>query len=204
LDPAQNYAFVDHYLDLPFDLSHVMFITTANVLDTIPPALQDRLEVIELVSYTRDEKLNIAKRYLIPRQISENGLTPEQITFTTGAIKLIISGYTREAGVRNLEREIAAVCRGVAAQVAEGAITKATIRVKDVAKYLGPIRVIPDVLMRMGKPGVAVGLAWTPLGGEILFVEATAMPGKKGLTLTGQLGEVMKESGHGGAQLRAE
>jgi len=194
LDPAQNYAFVDHYLDLPFDLSHVMFITTANVLDTIPPALQDRLEVIELVSYTRDEKLNIAKRYLIPRQISENGLTPEQITFTTGAIKLIISGYTREAGVRNLEREIAAVCRGVAAQVAEGAITKATIRVKDVAKYLGPIRVIPDVLMRMGKPGVAVGLAWTPLGGEILFVEATAMPGKKGLTLTGQLGEVMKES----------
>lgn len=194
LDPAQNYAFVDHYLDLPFDLSHVMFITTANILDTIPPALQDRLEVIELVSYTQDEKLKIAQRYLIPRQITENGLTPEQITFTTGAIKLIISGYTREAGVRNLEREIAAICRGVASQVAEGTLTKTVIRVKDVPKYLGPVRVIPEVLMRTGKPGVAVGLAWTPLGGEILFVEATAMPGKKGLTLTGQLGEIMKES----------
>ncbi|HOJ51776.1 MAG TPA: endopeptidase La [Syntrophales bacterium] len=194
LDPAQNYAFVDHYLDLPFDLSHVMFITTANVLDTIPPPLRDRLEVIELVSYTQDEKLNIARRYLIPRQIAENGLTPEQISFTKGAINLIISGYTREAGVRNLEREIASICRAVACQVAEGKTTRTVVGVKDVPKYLGPVRVIPEVVARTGKPGIAVGLAWTPAGGEILFIEATAMPGKKGLTLTGQLGEVMKES----------
>ncbi|MCX7982740.1 MAG: endopeptidase La [Syntrophales bacterium] len=194
LDPAQNHAFVDHYLDLPFDLTHVMFITTANVLDTIPPALRDRLEVIELVSYTQEEKMNIARRYLIPRQIRENGLTPEQITFTKKAINLIISGYTREAGVRNLEREIAAICRAVACQVAEGKTSRTVIGVKDVPKYLGPVRVIPEVVARTGKPGVAVGLAWTPAGGEILFVEATAMPGKKGLTLTGQLGDVMKES----------
>lgn len=194
LDPAQNNAFVDHYLDLPFDLSHVMFITTANVLDTIPPALRDRLEVIELVSYTQEEKLNIARRYLIPRQIKENGLTPDQITFTKGAINLIIAGYTREAGVRNLEREIASICRAVASQVAEGKTTRTVIGIKEVPKYLGPVRVIPEVVARTGKPGVAVGLAWTPAGGEILFIEATAMPGKRGLTLTGQLGEVMKES----------
>ena len=194
LDPAQNFSFMDHYLDLPFDLSHVMFITTANVLDTIPPALRDRLEIIELVSYTQDEKLHIAERYLIPRQIRENGLTPELITFTKGAIKSIIAGYTREAGVRNLEREIASVCRGVASQIAEGTIAKATIHVKDVHKYLGQVRVTSDAAARTSKPGVVMGLAWTPTGGDLLFIEATAMPGKKGLTLTGQLGDVMKES----------
>ncbi len=194
LDPAQNFSFMDHYLDLPFDLSHVMFITTANVLDTIPPALRDRLEIIELVSYTRDEKLNIAMKYLVPRQIGENGLKEGQITFTKGAVKQIISGYTREAGVRNLEREIATVCRGVASQVAEGTIEKAIIHVKDVHKYLGHIRVTSEAAARTSKPGVVMGLAWTPTGGDLLFIEATAMQGKKGLTLTGQLGDVMKES----------
>ncbi|MCX7634589.1 MAG: endopeptidase La [Syntrophales bacterium] len=194
LDPEQNHSFVDHYLDLAFDLSHVMFITTANVLDTIPPALRDRLEIIELVSYTSDEKLHIAERYLIPRQIRENGLTPELISFTKGAIKHIITGYTREAGVRNLEREIAAICRGVASAVAEGETAKTVIRQKDIHRYLGPIRTFQETAARVAKPGVVMGLAWTPTGGDLLFVEATAMPGKKGLTLTGQLGEVMKES----------
>ena len=194
LDPAQNFSFMDHYLDLPFDLSHVMFITTANVLDTIPPALRDRLEIIELVSYTQEEKLNIAERYLIPRQMTENGLKPGQITFTKGAVQQIISGYTREAGVRNLEREIATVCRGVASQIAEGTLEKATIRMKDVHRYLGHIRISSETAARTSKPGVVMGLAWTPTGGDLLFVEATAMQGKKGLTLTGQLGDVMKES----------
>ncbi len=194
LDPAQNFSFMDHYLDIPFDLSHVMFITTANILDTIPPALRDRLEIIELVSYTVDEKLHIAEKYLLPRQVVENGLQPEQISFTRGAIRLIISSYTREAGVRNLEREIAAVCRGVASQVAEGVMEKATIRHKDVHRYLGPERVTSEITARTSKPGVVMGLAWTPVGGDILFIEATAMKGKKGLTLTGQLGDVMKES----------
>ena len=194
LDPEQNYSFMDHYLDVPFDLSHVMFITTANILDTIPPALLDRMEVIELPGYTQDEKVKIAERYLIPRQISANGITPDQITFTRGAINLIILGYTREAGLRNLEREIGTVCRGVASAVAEGIIKNASITVKDVHKYLGPIRIISEVSARTSKPGVVTGLAWTPAGGDILFVEATAMQGKKGLTLTGQLGDIMKES----------
>ncbi len=194
LDPAQNFSFMDHYLDIPFDLSHVMFITTANILDTIPPALRDRLEIIELVSYTVDEKLHIAEKYLLPRQITENGLQPGQISFTRGAIRLIISSYTREAGVRNLEREIASVCRGVASQVAEGVMEKATIRHKDIHRYLGPERVTSEVTARTSKPGVVMGLAWTPVGGDLLFIEATAMKGKKGLTLTGQLGDVMKES----------
>jgi ATP-dependent Lon protease len=194
LDPEQNYSFMDHYLDVPFDLSHVMFITTANILDTIPPALRDRMEVIELLGYTQDDKVNIADRYLVPRQREANGLAPEQITFTKGAINLIISGYTREAGLRNLEREIGTICRGVASMVAEGKVKDASITVKDVHKYLGPIRIISEVSARTSKPGVATGLAWTPAGGDILFVEATAMQGKKGLTLTGQLGDVMKES----------
>lgn len=194
LDPEQNHSFVDHYLDLAFDLSHVMFITTANILDTIPPALRDRLEIIELVSYTSDEKLHIAERYLIPRQIRENGLTPELISFTKGAVKHIITGYTREAGVRNLEREIAAVCRGVASSIAAGEIEKAVIRQKDIHRYLGPVRTFQETAARVAKPGVVMGLAWTPTGGDLLFIEATAMPGKKGLTLTGQLGDVMKES----------
>ncbi len=194
LDPEQNYSFMDHYLDVPFDLSHVIFITTANILDTIPPPLRDRMEVIELPGYTLDEKVKIAERYLIPRQTAANGLNQQQISFTKSAITLIISGYTREAGLRNLEREIGTICRGVASTVAGGELKKASIAVKDLHRYLGPIRIMSEVSARTSKPGVATGLAWTPTGGDILFVEATAMKGKKGLTLTGQLGEVMKES----------
>jgi ATP-dependent Lon protease len=194
LDPEQNYSFMDHYLDVPFDLSHVIFITTANILDTIPPPLRDRMEVIELPGYTLDEKVKIAERYLIPRQTAANGISREQISFTKSAITLIISGYTREAGLRKLEREIGTICRGVASSVAEGELKKASITVKDLHRYLGPIRIMSEVSARTSKPGVATGLAWTPTGGDILFVEATAMKGKKGLTLTGQLGEVMKES----------
>jgi len=194
LDPEQNYSFMDHYLDVPFDLSHVIFITTANILDTIPPPLRDRMEVIELPGYTLDEKLKIAERYLIPRQTAANGISQQQITFTKSAITLIITGYTREAGLRNLEREIGTICRGIASMVAGGELKKASITVKDLHKYLGPIRIMSEVSARTSKPGVATGLAWTPTGGDILFIEATAMKGKKGLTLTGQLGEVMKES----------
>ncbi|HBI47457.1 MAG TPA: endopeptidase La [Smithella sp.] len=194
LDPQQNNSFSDHYLDVPFDLSHVMFITTANMLDTIPPALLDRLEVIELTGYTQEEKVKIAERYLIPRQLKENGLTAEQFKLNEKALNFIITGYTREAGVRNLEREIANACRGVAAQIAEDIIKSTTVTDKDIPKYLGPVRVPTDIDSRITRPGIAIGLAWTPVGGDILFVEATAMKGKKGLTLTGQLGDVMKES----------
>jgi len=194
LDPQQNNSFSDHYLDVPFDLSHVMFITTANMLDTIPPALLDRLEVIELTGYTQEEKVKIAERYLIPRQLKENGLTAEQFKLNEKALNTIITGYTREAGVRNLEREIANACRGVAAQIAEGSVTTKTLMDKDIHGYLGPIRVPTDIDARITRPGIAIGLAWTPVGGDILFIEATAMRGKKGLALTGQLGDVMKES----------
>ena len=194
LDPQQNNSFTDHYLDVPFDLSKVLFIATANMLDTIPPALLDRLEVIELTGYTQEEKVKIAEKYLIPRQLKENGLTPEQFKLSPKALANIITGYTREAGVRNLEREIANACRGVAAQIAEGSITSKTVTEKDVHKYLGAVRVPTDVDSRITKPGIAIGLAWTPVGGDMLFIEATAMKGKKGLTLTGQLGDVMKES----------
>jgi ATP-dependent Lon protease len=194
LDPQQNNSFSDHYLDVPFDLSRVMFITTANVLDTIPPALLDRLEVIELTGYTQEEKVKIAERYLIPRQLTENGLTAAQFKLTDKALNTIITGYTREAGVRNLEREIANACRGVAAQIAEGILKYKTLTDKDISKYLGPVRVPTDIDARITRPGIAIGLAWTPMGGDILFIEATAMKGKKGLTLTGQLGDVMKES----------
>lgn len=194
LDPQQNNSFSDHYLDVAFDLSHVMFITTANMLDTIPPALLDRLEVIELTGYTQEEKVKIAERYLIPRQLKENGLTADQFRLNEKALNFIITGYTREAGVRNLEREIANACRGVAAQIAEGSITSKTVTDKDIPNYLGPVRVPTDVDSRITRPGIAIGLAWTPVGGDILFIEATAMRGKKGLALTGQLGDVMKES----------
>jgi len=194
LDPQQNNTFSDHYLDVPFDLSHVVFIATANVLDTIPPALLDRLEVIELTGYTQEEKAKIAERYLIPRQLTENGLTAAQFKMTAKALYTIITGYTREAGVRNLEREIANACRGVAAQIAEGSITSKTVSEKDIHKYLGVVRVPTDIDARITKPGIAIGLAWTPVGGDMLFIEATAMKGRKGLTLTGQLGDVMKES----------
>ncbi|MGD8461426.1 MAG: endopeptidase La, partial [Desulfobacterales bacterium] len=194
LDPEQNFSFTDHYLDVAFDLSKVMFITTANILDTIPPALRDRMEVLMLHGYTLDEKLKIAKRYLIPRQRDEHGLQAKQIKFSQGALKQIISGYTREAGLRNLEREIANVCRGVASKIATGKAKAVTINLDDIHGYLGPIRFTSETKSRVSTPGVVTGLAWTPTGGELLFIEATAMKGKKGLTLTGQLGDVMKES----------
>ena len=194
LDPQQNNTFTDHYLDVAFDLSKVMFIATANMLDTIPPALLDRLEVIELNGYTQEEKVKIAEQYLLPRQFTENGLNASQFKLTSKALAAIITGYTREAGVRNLEREIANACRGVAAQIAEDSIKSKTLTEKDIHKYLGPVRVPTDIDARITKPGIAIGLAWTPVGGDMLFIEATVMKGKRGLTLTGQLGDVMKES----------
>jgi ATP-dependent Lon protease len=195
LDPAQNDTFRDHYLDLEFDLSDVLFIATANTLDPVPPALQDRMEVIQLAGYTVDEKLHIATRYLAPRQISQNGLSRSQISFSDAAIKAIIDEYTREAGVRNLEREIGSICRKVARQIAEGeAKGKATISAKRARELLGKRRYFAEQRRRTKDPGVATGLAWTPVGGEVLFVEATAMPGDGKLTITGQLGEVMRES----------
>jgi ATP-dependent Lon protease len=194
LDPQQNFSFSDHYLDVAFDLSKVMFITTANILDTVPPALRDRMEVLQLLGYTREEKLKIANRFLIPRQRAEHGLKANQITFNQGAVRHIIEGYTREAGLRNLEREIANICRGVATRIAGGDVKKATIKAGDVAGYLGPVRFTPESKARVLIPGVATGLAWTPVGGELLFIEATAMKGQNRLTLTGQLGDVMKES----------
>jgi ATP-dependent Lon protease len=195
LDPAQNDSFRDHYIDLPFDLSEVMFIATANTLDTVPMPLQDRMEVIQLAGYTLDEKLHIAKRYLVPRQISENGLTKSQISFTDAALKTIAEEYTREAGVRNLEREIGTVCRKVAREIAEGTVKgKQTISAKRVRELLGRRRFFSETRRRTKDPGVATGLAWTPVGGEVLFVEAQAMDGSGKLTITGQLGDVMRES----------
>jgi ATP-dependent Lon protease len=195
LDPAQNDSFRDHYLDLEFDLSEVLFIATANMLDTIPAALLDRMEVIQLAGYTTDEKLHIAKRYLAPRQIRENGLRPSQIELSDAALRAIIDEYTREAGVRNLEREIGTICRKVAREVAEGRVDgKMRISAKRARELLGKRRFFAEQRRRTKDPGVATGLAWTPVGGEVLFVEATAMPGSGKLTITGQLGEVMKES----------
>ncbi len=195
LDPEQNRTFRDHYLDLPFDLSNVLFITTANTLDTIPGPLRDRMEVIQLAGYTRDEKLQIARRYLVPRQIERNGLTPAKIAFNDSGLKTIISAYTREAGVRQLEREIGAVVRKVARQVAEGTLKrKVTITEPRVRALLGKPRIYPETRRRTARPGVATGLAWTPVGGDVLFVEATAMSGTGRLTITGQLGDVMRES----------
>ncbi|HHJ52394.1 MAG TPA: endopeptidase La [Caldithrix abyssi] len=194
LDPEQNFSFTDHYLEVPFDLSKVMFIATANVMDTIPPALRDRMEIIEINGYTEEEKIHIAERYLIPKQLANHGLKPEQLTFTRKAVQTIVNKYTREAGVRNLEREIAAIVRGVAKEIVEKKITKRRITAKLVQKYLGPERFYSEVAERVSKPGVATGLAWTPVGGDILFIEATKMKGKGNLILTGKLGEVMKES----------
>ncbi|MCG6910346.1 MAG: endopeptidase La [Deltaproteobacteria bacterium] len=194
LDPEQNFSFSDHYLDVAFDLSKVMFITTANVLDTIPPALRDRMEVLQLLGYTADDKVKIANRYLIPRQRKAHGLKADQIRFSNGAVKRIITGYTREAGLRNLERDIATICRGVAAGIAEGKMKSVNVNVVNLSKYLGPVKIVAEAKARISTPGIAMGLAWTPTGGELLFIEATAMKGQKGLTLTGQLGDVMKES----------
>jgi ATP-dependent Lon protease len=195
LDPAQNNSFRDHYLDLPFDLSDVLFIATANILDTVPIPLQDRMEVIQLAGYTVDEKLHIAKKYLVPRQLSENGLKPSQIEFADAAITAIIEEYTREAGVRNLEREIGSVCRKVAREVAEGkAEGKVRISAKRARELLGKRKFFAEQRRRTKDPGVATGLAWTPVGGEVLFVEASAVSGSGKLTITGQLGDVMRES----------
>jgi ATP-dependent Lon protease len=194
LDPEQNFSFSDHYIDVSFDLSKVMFITTANVLDTIPPALRDRMETLELPGYSEDQKIMIAKQFLLPKQVAEHGLTSDYIEFKDDALQTIIISYTREAGVRNLEREIAAICRGVAKDVARGIMEKVVIGSELLHKFLGPVKFFPEVAERTSEPGVATGLAWTPTGGDIIFVEATKMRGEKGLTLTGQLGDVMKES----------
>ncbi len=195
LDPEQNSSFVDHYLNVPFDLSKVMFICTANILDTIPPALLDRMEVIRIPGYTEQEKVVIARKYLIPKQLKENGLKEGMVNFTDKAIFKIIREYTREAGVRNLEREISAICRKVARKIAEGAKNKKfRILPKNVEKYLGPPRYLNEEREEELPPGIALGLAWTPTGGEILYVEVSVMPGKGKLILTGQLGDVMKES----------
>jgi ATP-dependent Lon protease len=194
LDPAQNATFQDHYLGLPFDLSRVLFIATANVLDTIPGPLRDRMEILELPGYIEEDKLAIAKGYLVPRQIAENGLKDGEIHFTDDAIREIIRSYTREAGVRQLERELGAVCRSVATRVAEGLKETITIDAASIPTYLGPQKFINEIALRTSLPGVATGLAWTPVGGDILFVEATKMPGDGKLILTGQLGDVMKES----------
>ncbi len=197
LDPEQNISFRDHYMDLPFDLSRVLFITTANQLEPIPGPLRDRMEIINLAGYTIEEKLHIAKRYLVPRQAEANGLKPGQVTFKDEAIVEIITSYTREAGVRNVEREIGTVCRKLAREVAEasnGGRKRFTVNIKRVHDLLGRPRAYSDVKRRTSDPGVATGLAWTPVGGDILFIEATAMPGTGQLTVTGQLGDVMKES----------
>ncbi len=195
LDPEQNNTFRDHYLDVPFDLSEVLFITTANVLDPIAPPLRDRMEVLELAGYTEDEKLQIATEHLVGRQVENHGLTADTITFTDDALRAVIRGYTREAGVRNLEREIGALCRKVARRHAEGTEDPVAIGPETVTELLGVPRFEDEeVAERTKNPGVALGLAWTPAGGEVLFVEATRMPGKGSLTLTGHLGDVMKES----------
>jgi ATP-dependent Lon protease len=195
LDPEQNSTFRDHYLDLPFDLSNVMFVTTANTLDTVPGPLRDRMEVIQLAGYSAEEKLQIAKRYLVPRQIERNGLRKSQISFTDAGLRTIISDYTREAGVRQLEREIGGACRKVAREVAERrAKRKVTVTEERARELLGKRKFFTEARRRTARPGVATGLAWTPVGGDVLFIEATAMPGKGHLTLTGQLGDVMRES----------
>jgi ATP-dependent Lon protease len=194
LDPEQNFSFQDHYLDVPFDLRRVMFVTTANLLDPIPPPLRDRMEVIELAGYTEEEKLEIARRHLIPKQLGENGLTPENLGFEDDAVIQIIRSYTREAGLRNVEREIGRVCRKVARAITEGNTEPVVCTVAKVRELLGPERFFSEIAERTEEPGVAVGLAWTPNGGDILFIEATRMVGRKGLILTGSLGDVMKES----------
>ncbi len=194
LDPEQNKDFRDNYLDVPFDLSKVMFITTANTLDTIPPALRDRMEVLNLSGYTEAEKVHIARRFLIPKQLAAHGLRPDEVTMADDAIRLIVSEYTREAGVRNLEREIASVMRRAVADIAVGKKIRKAVDIRRVRAALGKRRHFDDVAERIDRPGVATGLVWTPTGGEIIFVEAALTPGKGELKLTGQLGEVMKES----------
>jgi len=194
LDPEQNSSFTDHYLGVPFDLSEVMFITTANLIDPILPALRDRMEIIEIPGYTEEEKLGIAQRYLIPRQLTEHGITEKHIRIAEPAIRQIITSYTREAGVRNLEREIANVMRKVAKKVAEGKGLGFPVNTGNLHKYLGVPKFVPESELEKDEIGVATGLAWTESGGDVLYIEATVMKGKGALTLTGHLGDVMKES----------
>jgi ATP-dependent Lon protease len=194
LDPEQNREFRDHYMDVAFDLSKVFFITTANVLETISPPLRDRMEIIRLSGYSDEEKYHIARKYLVPRQMAETTLTAADIVIDDTAIRLLIGEYTREAGVRNLEREIGSLCRKAAREIAAGAVDPIIVDEERVRQYLGPRRFYADVAERTEVPGVATGLAVTPLGGEIIFIEATKMPGSKQLILTGQLGDVMRES----------
>ena len=195
LDPAQNHTFVDSYLGVPFDLSHVLFVCTANTTDTIPPPLLDRMEVLSLSGYTDTEKLHIAERYLVPKELEANGLSPGEATLDEHGIWRVIREYTREAGVRNLDRELATIFRKVARRISEGAKTPIPVTAREIQDYLGPQRVFHDVAERVDRPGVATGLAWTPVGGDILFVEATMMPGDEDrLILTGMLGNVMRES----------
>lgn len=196
LDPEQNFSFSDHYLEVAFDLSKVMFIATANLEDPILPALRDRMEVIELPGYTAEDKIRIAEKFLVPKQLAEHGLTAEHVQFERDAIEYVISAYTREAGVRNMEREIANICRGVAREVVEGGTQTAVITKDHVGKYLGVIKFFSEIKERTSRTGVATGLAWTSAGGDILFVEATKMRGRGGMSLTGHLGDVMKESAH--------
>ena len=194
LDPEQNHAFSDHYLEIPFDLSDVMFVTTANVLDTIPPALRDRLEVIQFAGYTQEEKFRIVKDFLLKKQMEAHGLSESRVEITDKAIKFIIDHYTREAGVRTLERQIAAILRKIAKQVAEGKKAKVVVTEKSVPKFLGPIKISSTLIEKKDEVGMSTGLAWTEAGGDILFIEVALMPGKGNLILTGQLGDVMKES----------
>ncbi len=195
LDPEQNATFSDHYLEVPFDLSQVLFIATANLMDPVPPALRDRMEVIELPGYTEEEKIEIARRYLIPRQLEQNGIADLGVEIPDDTVRVLIRSYTREAGVRNLERVIGAIARKIARRVAEGSAQgPVKVGVEDLPELLGPIRYESELAERAGQPGVAVGLAWTPAGGDILFIESTRMPGRGQLKLTGSLGDVMRES----------
>ena len=194
LDPEQNYTFSDHYLNVPFDLSKVMFICTANHLDTIPAPLRDRMEVISLPGYTLQEKTEIARKHLLPKKVEENGLEEKDVVVSDAALVKVVREYTREAGLRNLERELSSICRKLARRKAEGEDGPFKVGVADVEKLLGAPRFIEDEKEKTLLPGMALGLAWTPAGGEVLTVEATVMKGKGGLTLTGQLGDVMKES----------
>jgi ATP-dependent Lon protease len=197
LDPEQNHTFADHYLEIPYDLSKVMFVATANIADPIPPPLRDRMEILELPGYTRKEKLAIAKQHLIPKQLEEHGITTALLDITDEAIEEVIEHYTREAGVRSLERQIASVIRGVAVKVAEGNSEKRTVKTEEqLREFLGPVKYTSEVAERTEETGVSTGLAWTSAGGEILFIEATRMFGTGKLQLTGQLGDVMKESAH--------
>ncbi|WP_028319287.1 endopeptidase La [Desulfobulbus elongatus] len=194
LDPEQNATFTDHYLDIEFDLSKVMFIATANVLDTIPGPLRDRMEVVELSGYTQEEKVAIASRHLLPKQLEAHALSADDLEVPAATVEALISSYTREAGVRNLEREIAAICRGTAAEIARGRTEKMVVTPEKLYDFLGPQRFYPEMKARSWGPGLATGLAWTPVGGQILFIETSKMKGRGGLTLTGKLGEVMRES----------